>query len=610
VITSHPKLLILSLAVLLGSALVTPAFGVKYQKKTATLPQTRPRPLIAVPARAPSTRLATVFSEKGSLVLSVDAVGTDLSFATVEVSKPAGGVLKRAYLAVAATGGYAGPFEDGEVRVEGHGVIWDTTIRNGVGSWNSLSDVTEFVESAISAAPPGPVLIDVSEVHSDLVDGVVLAVVFDAPSAPADNYVALYFGAQAERPDSFAIEFPTPVPSDLADTRYELGVGISYSLQSSDSTDQYTMIDVNGRRLTTSAGGPDDGSPSPGALITVGGFDDSPANPSDPYAKPVNLASDDELYDLRPFLKPGDTRAIVRTSSPSEENLFFASVFSSPSGSREVASVTPAASVAPAAASGATGLRTISLSTASSKASIGGSCEMTATVTQDGVPVPDAVVELKVVAGPHAGAVSRVQTKESGTATFMFRGKRTGRDLVVAILMDGDAPVAGSNSITEDWVEETLETSIDISPGECPNKIDISDQGVVTVGLAGSQTFDVGDVDITSLLLGNAAPLKIQYRDVTQPAGPSECACSDEGGDGTRDIVLQFKLSDVLPDTAAVANGETQKWTLTGSTKSGKTFRLSDCVVISKTPGPPVSVSDDVLTPAQTEVITEQPHGR
>ena len=608
--TSYPKPLMISLALALGSVVLAgPAFGVEYKKKTATSTTTRSRPPAAVPARAASHSLKAVFSEKSALLLSVDAVGSDLSFGTVEVSKPAGGVVKKAYLAVAATGGYAKAFEDGDVRIEGHGVIWENTIRNNVGSWNALADVTAYVESTINAAPPGPVLIDFGETHSDLIDGAVLAVVFETPAASSENYVALYFGAQAQRADSFFVDFPSPVPTDFSDARYEIGVGISYSLQSRDSSDQYTIIEVNGKRLTTSAGGPDDGSPSPGALVTVGGFDDSPANPADPYAKPVNMASDDELYDLRPFLTAGDTRAIIKTSSPNEENLFFASVFSNPSSSRETAAASTALLAAPAAAGGAPGSRTVTLSTASTQAPIGGGCEITVAVTQDGAPVPGAAVELRVVAGPHAGAASRIETKESGTATFNFRGKRTGRDLLVAILMDGDSAVGGSNTVSHDWIEVTLQTSIDISPGECPNKIETSDQGVVTVGLAGSEAFDVGDVDITSLFLESAAPLKVQYRDVTQPAGPGECACSDLGGDGFRDIVLQFKLADILPDMAAVADGENRKWTLAGSTKNGTTFRLTDCVVISLTPGPPISVSDDVLTPVETEVITE-PDGR
>ena len=278
--TSHSKSLAFSLALLLGlSTLAVSAFAVEYKKKSATSKTTPTRPPAAVPARAASHSLKAVFSEKAALLLSVDAVGSDLSFGTVEVSKPAGGVVKKAYLAVAATGGYARPFEDGDVRIEGHGVIWENTIRNNVGSWNALADVTAYVESTINAAPPGPVLIDFAETHSDLVDGGVLAVVFETPAASPDNYVALYFGAQAQRADSFFVDFPSPVPADFSGARYEMGVGISYSLQSRDSSDQYTIIDVNGRRLTTSAGGPDDGSPSPGALVSVGRLRRFPCEP-------------------------------------------------------------------------------------------------------------------------------------------------------------------------------------------------------------------------------------------------------------------------------------------------------------------------------------------
>jgi len=595
--SSVSKGLALSVALALGFAGVArPALGVEYKKKTPA-----PREQLQLPATSPvrpvSHSLTAFLAAKGALRLSVDGTGTDLSFGTVEVSKPAGGTVRSAYLMAALTGGYLRPFEDGDIQVSGHRVMWERVMRNGVGSWNALADVTRFVESEINAAPPGRVLIDISEDHSDLVDGTILAVVFDDPSASPDNFIALYFGSHAQRTDSLVIELPSPVPSSVSDARAELGVGISYSLQSSAVSDQSTIIDVNGQRLTTSAGGPDDGSPSPGALITVGGSDDSPANPSDASALPADLASDDELYDLRPFLTPGESKIVVKTSSRSEENLFFASFFWSPVSSPETASLASAIPETPARAVPTSGTPAVVLSTASSRSSIGASCETSAAITRGGLPLTNAAVELKVLAGPHAGAVTRARTKDSGVATFLYRGKQSGRDLLVAIVMEGDTAVAGSNVVTHDWVEEILDTSIDISPGTCPNTIETSVQGVVTVALTGSETFEVDDVDITSLYLGNAAPLKIQYRDVTSPPGPGQCACSDAGGDGFRDIVMQFKLEDVLADIASVTDGASLKWTLAGSTKSGKLFRVTDCVVIAKTPGPPIQPPNEVLAP-------------
>ena len=51
-----------------------------------------------------------------------------------------------------------------------------------------------------------------------------------------------------------------------------MSLGISFSYQ---GCCQYSMIDANGQRVTTSAGGQDDGEAANGALITVGGLDDS-----------------------------------------------------------------------------------------------------------------------------------------------------------------------------------------------------------------------------------------------------------------------------------------------------------------------------------------------
>jgi cysteine-rich repeat protein len=82
---------------------------------------------------------------------------------------------------------------------------------------------------------------------------------------------------------------------------------------------------VNDVRLTSYAGGSDDGSIGQGELITVGGYDDSNANPLNPFG----ADADDELYSLIPFLEAGKTTYNVRTSNPSfDDNIFFAGVFS------------------------------------------------------------------------------------------------------------------------------------------------------------------------------------------------------------------------------------------------------------------------------------------
>ena len=106
----------------------------------------------------------------------------------------------------------------------------------------------------------------------------------------------------------------------------DFSLGISYGHQ---PTSQYSQIDVNGVRLTTSAGGEDDGQSVNGALLTVGGLDDSNVNPPDPYTTGVYGPNyDDELYNLLPFVSDGDVTITVYTINPSDDdNIFFSAMF-------------------------------------------------------------------------------------------------------------------------------------------------------------------------------------------------------------------------------------------------------------------------------------------
>ncbi len=582
--------------VLVCAAFVTPANGVKYKPKKRTQPTKPP----GASDRSNQTvrfsqSLETIFAATGPLSVSVNGIGTELSFGTIEVDKPARGVVRKVFLAAAASGNFSHQITDGEIRIDGHHVAWDRTVPNAVGSWNAVADVTRLIKGEIDAAPAGRVPVDVWEDQSDLIDGVILAVVFDDPDAYPDNDVALYFGAQSARQDSFKINLSSPVPADLASMRYELGVGITFSLQSSGGTDQYTIIQVNGERLTTSAGGPDDGSPASGGLLSIGGIDDSPANPVDAYAVPTNMASDDEYYDLRPFVSPGDSRISINTATQSnEENLFFASFI----GGRGARGVVAAAPVADGLAPDG-----FVLSASAGQTQVGSPCEIKAVVQDHGVPVVDVDVALKIVSGPHSGVVSKARTDSTGHAVFLYRGNNAGRDLLIAVIGDDhdDGATAGSNVVIHEWVDVTLDVFFDIAPGVCPNAVELGIQDLVTVAVVGGEDFDVSDIDVTSLYLEDAAPTRVQYRDVSRPGTGGDCDCSNEGGDGFQDLVLQFRLSDVLADPSTVLENERRNWTLSGSVKSGTSFEAVNCVLISRTSEQPVQLPRDVLVPLSTE---------
>ena len=92
-------------------------------------------------------------------------------------------------------------------------------------------------------------------------------------------------------------------------------LGISFSFQIVGDCTQHSIVNVNNQRLTSEAGGQDKGQGADGALLTAGGIGDSDANPVNPFETscPLGDRSDDELYNLVPFVKNGDSTISVFT---------------------------------------------------------------------------------------------------------------------------------------------------------------------------------------------------------------------------------------------------------------------------------------------------------
>jgi len=279
-------------------------------------------------AAADAQSLELVVQEYGQVTLSVDAAGTRETSTKIQVQKPANATVKKAYL-LAATIWRGGQIAAGDVTLQGSPISWEREIGNSLQSYNYWADVTAVIKQTIDGAAPGTVDLTLVEsaAKTAQIDGEILAVIFDDPGQTADNTILLYFGAQNVAGDTFNIEFGTPIDTDIPEFILDLSLGISYGYQTSSITSQYSRIDVNGRRLTSSAGGQDDGASINGGLITAGGIGDSRANPPDPNAAPTDARSDDELYDLRPFVKNGDTAIKIDTLNPSnDDNILFAAV--------------------------------------------------------------------------------------------------------------------------------------------------------------------------------------------------------------------------------------------------------------------------------------------
>ena len=591
------RLLCSLLLFLVFAVVVSPVAAVEYRKKKEKPGATFGLTPQSVTAASAARSLQAFYSESGPLRLSVDAIGTVLSFGTVEVEKPADAVVKRAFL-IAAAGGYnGGEIHDGEITIEGRRVMWDRSIPNVVGGWNALAEVTDLLRQKMDSALPGTIIVEIAEQRSEFVDGVVLAVVFELVDKAVDNDVSLFFGAHGASANGFTIQMSKPVPSDIATARFEMGVGISFSMQTSTETRQYTVIDVNGRRLTAAAGGPDDGSPLAGALVSVGGIADNPANPSNATMTPENLTSDDEYYDLTPFVRPGDTQIEIQTANPSKnDNLFFASFVAR----RGI--TPPRTASSPVYLGGGVAVPNqpvdqVQLTSSAAKGAVGSEGEVTATVFGGGLPLAGIEVKLRIVSGPHAGATSSSRTNSSGRATFLYRGASPGTDLIVAVVDEGGSAVAGSNVMLYEWVEE-MQAFIDIEPGVCPSTFDPRMQDLVTVALLGTDHFKVRDVDEASLYLENAVPVRVQYQDVSQPGDGVDCPCSSGGRDGYEDIVLLFRIQDLFVDVNGLYGSDSQQLTLTGSLKTGAAFEATNCVVVSSSTST-TTVPDNILVPTE-----------
>lgn len=282
--------------------------------------------------------LSQVVHEFGKISLSLDALGTLNTTGTIHVKKPNGATVRKAYLMSATTGGSYVRLNTGDLKLQGNTIAWEKEIPSSIGSYNYWADVTAIIKPVVNAAPAGLVDLEITEVNTYDIDGEILAVIFDDPNQPVNNTVLLNFGALNVSGDSFVLDLGTPIDKNNPNLILDYSLGISYGYQASPYLGQYSTVDVNGRRLTTSAGGQDDGEDANGALITVGGIGDTNSNPADPNATPTDKRSDDELYDLKPFVNNGDTSIKIDTSNPSaDDNIFFSALFLG--GSRNVSSI-------------------------------------------------------------------------------------------------------------------------------------------------------------------------------------------------------------------------------------------------------------------------------
>jgi PKD repeat protein len=387
-----------------------------------------------------------VVTETGKISASISGLGTTSQDGVLRVKKPAGATVRRAFMGSATLGFFRYLLDPGDVKLENVVVPWEIATQSGIQAYNFWGEVTNIVKAKLDSSPAGEIDLSLREEREYETEGEVLVVIFDDPNQTTDNTVALLFGAQQTSGDTFALRFAQPL--NLSDPNFALTMSLGISYGYNDETgQQYSTIDVNGQRMTTSAGGQDDGEAENGALLTVGGLGDSPANPSDPYALPRHPRADDELYDLKPFVNDGDSALTVATRNPSnDDNIFFAAFFLQ--------------STAAVVGEG------IVLTPVSTSKEVGAQHTLTATAQDaQGHLLQGREVTFEILSGPHAGINSTVATDAQGLAQFTYTGTQAGTDAIVARFVNSEGQMQTSNTVTATWEAEAIEpTQLTVSP--------------------------------------------------------------------------------------------------------------------------------------------------
>jgi hypothetical protein len=384
------------------------------------------------------------FSATGKLSLSADGAGSNNASHIIQVEKPNASATVRSAFIMAASFCGANSIPDNSVSINGNPIAWNDSVVNSF-FFSVRADVTSTVKPVVDSAAAGRINFTVAEnaANNGCIDGEALAVVFDDPLQTRDTTVILLFGGQAQGGDTFAITLAEPINPASASALADMGLGISFGFQPSG---QFSIVEVNGHRVSTSAGGQDDGAADNGGLITVGGLDDSNANPPDPFAtdtscnNPPAPRCDDELYSLLPFITANDTGISVFTQNPSgDDNIFFA--YFNLSGAAIVG-------------------EGIVLSPTSATNPVGTQHTVTAKVTNgNGQPVSGALVTFDVISGPNQGATGTDTTDANGEATFTYTDNGgAGTDQIQASFLDSNEETKTSNTVTKEWTTTEANT--------------------------------------------------------------------------------------------------------------------------------------------------------
>jgi len=209
-------------------------------------------------ARASVVGLQQYYSVTGHYTLSADGIGSTSSSMSIRVNKPnAHAIVQKAILISSVTGA---SLTNSCVTIAGVPVNLDGSA-SGTFFTNYWADVTSIVAPQINNFPAGISTLNITECNipnrygGEAIDGEALLVVFNNATA-TENTIVIMLGAENLSGNNFSVTLAKPINPNQPRASLDMGLGIGYSFQ---GFDQFSEVSVNGERLTSSAGGQDDG---------------------------------------------------------------------------------------------------------------------------------------------------------------------------------------------------------------------------------------------------------------------------------------------------------------------------------------------------------------
>ncbi len=136
----------------------------------------------------------------------------------------------------------------------------------------------------------------------------------------------------------------------------------------------------------------------------------------------------------------------------------------------------------------------------------------------------------------------------------------------------------------EECAPSLLMVQLDVKPQSCPNPINTKSQGVLPVAILGTASFDVTQIDVSSITLEGVSPLRDAIEDVATPLQvptvPEPDSCTDEGPDGFDDLTLKFDTQEVLEALGFPSKGDVISVELEGTLLDGTLFEGYDNIII------------------------------